>query len=222
MRRKYVPDIFSVTARSLFQTRLYRSHPCERPGITLPPASLQSYRLHTLKGHRGPCRRLIIFFLVIFFAASVNSETVYKTVDEDGNIIFTDKPSEGSEEIKLKKLQTIKNPNPAKYKPTPKPTIKNQDTRYGTFLIANPADGSGLRSNAGNITISVSLEPPLRSGHQIVITLDGKEVSNGSASSASVQNVERGAHNISASVVDESGKQLKSTSSSFSLLRASR
>jgi len=72
----------SVSARSSFLTRLYHSHPCERPGstlencsvtapgVTLPPASMQSsrhslpspsmeaYRLH-------PCNRTFYVLVVV-------------------------------------------------------------------------------------------------------------------------------------------------------------
>ena len=163
--------------------------------------------------------RSIIYLLFCFFTFCLHAETVYKTVDEDGNIIFTDKPSQNSEEIKLKELQTIKNPNPPRYTARPRQPIEDQGTLYKTFIITNPADGSGLRSNTGNITISVMLEPALRANHKIVITLDSKEISNGSAKSVSVQNVDRGTHSIGASVIAGSGKKLISTSSSFSLLR---
>ena len=162
--------------------------------------------------------RLIISLLLIAFAVCINAETVYKTVDENGNVIFTDRPSEDAEQIKLKELQTIKNPNPAKYSHRPR-LVEDKGSLYKTLLITNPADGSGLRSNNGNLTISISLEPPLRSGHQIIITMDGQEISKGSSLNVPLQNVDRGAHGIGVSVVDSSGKKLTSTSSSFSLLR---
>lgn len=165
--------------------------------------------------------RLVISILLLSFMGFALADTVYKTVDEDGNIIFTDKPSENSEEIKLKELQTIKNPNPAKYAPGSKPH-EDKGPVYQTFLITSPSNGSALRSNSGNVTISVTLEPPLRAGHLIIVTIDGQEVSNGPASSISLQNQERGTHNISAKVVDGHGKEMISASSSFSLLRASR
>lgn len=166
--------------------------------------------------------RLIISTLLLSFMAIAAAETVYKTVDEHGNIIFTDKPSKDAEEIKLEKLQTIKNPNPAKYTHKPKPAKQDTGTLYKTFLVSNPADGAGLRSNSGNVTISVSLAPPLRPGHSISISMDGNEIASGSTTSVSLQNVDRGTHSISASVVDGKGKKLISTSSSFSLLRASK
>lgn len=173
--------------------------------------SVISYALHM---------RLIIGLLLLSFMGFAVAEIVYKSVDENGNIIFTDKPSIDAEEIKLQKLQTIKNPNPAKH--TPRPKQPKQDASYKTFLVSNPADGAGLRSNDGDVSISLSLQPPLRPSHKIIILLDGKEVSNGSNNSVSLQKLDRGTHNISANVIDENGKQLISTSSTFSLLRASQ
>ena len=159
--------------------------------------------------------------MLLVIMGSVVAETVYKTVDESGNIIFTDRPSKNAEEIKLQELQTIKNPNPAKHTPRSKQP-EDKGSAYKTFLIANPENGLGLRSNSGNVTISLTLEPPLRAGHVIIVTMDGKQVSNGPAASVSLQNQERGSHSLSASVVDANGKQIISTSSSFSLLRASQ
>lgn len=148
------------------------------------------------------------------------AETVYKTVDEDGNVVFTDQPSENTEEIKLQKLQTVENPHPAKYRASSKLPGDTQAALYKSLLVTNPADGSGLRNNSGNVSISILVEPSLRRGHKIIISMDGKEI--GSGSRAALQNVDRGTHSISASVVDGNGKKLISTSSNFSMLRASK
>jgi uncharacterized protein DUF4124 len=162
--------------------------------------------------------RLIVSTFLIFFMCCLSAETVYKTVDEDGNIIFTDKPSEEAEEIKIQELETIKNPNPGRYKPsTEKPP---EEFKYKSFVITSPENGAGIRSNNGNVSISVSLEPMKKAGHKIIISMDGKEV--GSGSSVSLQNVDRGTHSISASVVDANGKTWISTSSTFSMLRVSQ
>jgi uncharacterized protein DUF4124 len=170
-----------------------------------------------LIGYAG-LMRLILSSLLFFFMSYPGAATVYKTVDDDGNIIFTDKPSENSEEIILQDLQTIDNPNPGRAKPyQPK---KDKSPVYKTIVVSKPADGSAIRSNNGSVTISVTLEPALRLGHKIIISMDGKEV--GSGASVSLQNVDRGTHSISASVVNGTGKKLISTSSTFSLLRVSR
>lgn len=164
----------------------------------------------------------IVTLLILVSPFWCNAESVYKTIDKDGNIIFTDRPSDDAEEIKLQELQTIKNPNPTTYSPPPKTKSEKSENVYRRLLITNPADGSGLRDNAGNVTVSVSVEPGLRPGHKMVIAMDGQEISNGAGLSVSLQNVDRGTHSITATVVDGEGKSMLSASSSFSLLRASR
>ncbi len=162
--------------------------------------------------------RLILSSILLFFVCCLSAETVYKTTDEKGNIIFTDKPSEEAEEIKIQKLDTIKNPNPGKYKPSSKKSENSH--KYESLVVTSPENGASIRSNNGNVSISLELMPSLFSGHKIIISMDGNEV--GTGSSVSLQNVDRGTHSISASVVDGNGKSLISTSSTFSLLRASQ
>ncbi len=162
--------------------------------------------------------RLFISVLLVFFIHGVVAETVYKTVDENGNVIFTDKPSEEAETIKIQELEnTIDNPNPAKYKPS---ASKPESFSYKSFTVTSPENGATVRSNNGNVSISLSLEPALNPGHKIIISMDGQQI--GSGLSVSLQSVDRGVHSISAKVVDSGGKSLISTSSRFSLLRASQ
>ncbi len=166
--------------------------------------------------------RLFIFAFFVF-SGSVFAETVYKTVDEDGNVIFTDQPSESAEVIELQELQTIENPNPPTYRP---PSSKSEEdteaSYYQAFSVVNPADGEGYRNNAGMVDIRLSLSPSLRRGHSVIVMMDGNEISSGGSLSVSLENVDRGTHSISAKVVDGSGQTLISTSSSFSLLRVAR
>ena len=48
----------------------------------------------------------LIFSAALIFYLPILLGEVYKTVDEDGNIIFKDRPTTNSEEIKLKELKT--------------------------------------------------------------------------------------------------------------------
>jgi uncharacterized protein DUF4124 len=162
--------------------------------------------------------KLLLTFLFVAVLVPVHADTVYKSVDEKGNVIFTDKPSADAEQIKIQKLQTIENPNPIKTKGASNKSKSKEET-YKTLKFTSPEDGAGIRDNAGSVSISLTLEPGLRGGDKIIISMDGEEISNGSATSISLSNVDRGTHSLSASVVDGKGKKLISTSSSFSLLR---
>ena len=97
-----------------------------------------------------------------------------------------------------------------------------EHSSYEKIFVSNPADGSAIRSNNGNVSISIVLEPSLRSGHRILITMDGKELSKGSGKSASVTNIDRGTHTVGASVIDSSSNAIISATSTFSILRSTQ
>ena len=165
----------------------------------------------------------LIFLLPLFFYIPILYGEVYKTVDKDGNIIFSDKPSSNSEEIKLQELKTTETIKPSISSSSRKSRGENEeDLSYKKLFVSNPVDGSSVRSNSGNVSISIVLEPSLRSGHRILITMDGKEVSKGSGKSASVTNIDRGTHTVGASVIDSSSNAIISASSTFSILRSTQ
>ena len=167
--------------------------------------------------------RIAIVILSVFFSATLMAATVYKTVDENGNVVFTDKSSDDAEQIQLDDLQTIKNPNTRTYRPLPpKPEPMTESDFYQEFSIITPIVGEAYRNNAGNFTISFSLRPGLETGHRVLIMLNGKEVSGETALSVSLTGQERGMHSITAKVVNNQGKTLISTAGSFTLLRAVR
>ncbi|MEM7027243.1 MAG: DUF4124 domain-containing protein [Pseudomonadota bacterium] len=163
----------------------------------------------------------LTILILSMFSIPAFAETVYKTVDEDGNVIFTDQPSAQAERIELQELQTIENPNPGNFRPPDKQSSSNEPSSfYQAFSIIEPAADEGYRANSGNVSIKLSLEPGLRPGHKVVIKMDGKEIASGASLSTSVSNVDRGTHTISATVVNRSGETLMSATSSFSVLRA--
>ncbi len=153
----------------------------------------------------------------------VSAETVYKTVDEDGNVVFSDQPSDDAEVIQLQEVQTIDNPNKARLPSTSnRREAADPAEYYQAFSFISPEPDEGYRNNAGNLSVSLSLQPGLQRGHKVVIKLDGNEIANGKALSASVQNVDRGTHSLSATVVDNAGKTLISANTSFTMLRVSK
>ena len=165
--------------------------------------------------------KILISLLFLVYCGSLIAGTVYKTVDKDGNVIFSDQPSDDAEVIQLQELQTIPNPNI--------PRLPARNTReepdpadyYQALSFVSPTDDEGYRNNAGNLNVSLSLSPGLQRGHSVVIKMDGKELANGQSLSASVENVDRGTHSLTASVVDSRGKNLISSSISFTMIRIS-
>ena len=164
--------------------------------------------------------RIILLSMLFIFSLCTTAATVYRSVDEDGNIIFSDKQTDGSEEIHVEDAQTVNTPSAGPFKYTP--PKKEQAPQYTDIAIVSPADDTAIRDNEGNITVSVVLEPGLNSGRgdQLALYMDGSQVSVGSSPQFELKSVNRGLHTLKASVIDTSGKTIISSSpSSFTILR---
>jgi hypothetical protein len=161
----------------------------------------------------------LLFALTLSAAASAE---VYRIVDEDGNVTFTDQPRPGAERLRVAPVPTYrapKLPSPTGAEDTPVETVKYQSVR-----IAQPEDDLAIRDNAGNVTVSVTTDPALvtAQGHRIQLYLDGEKQGKPTTSTMfTFSNLDRGTHTLVAAVVDDKGKELaRSQPSTFHLLRA--
>ena len=153
------------------------------------------------------------------------SAAVYKTVDEQGNVIYTDEPAGNGEPIKLPPLSTVPPPN---YQPsTPAGSSSNVAAagQYEKLAIITPSQDETVRDNTGNINVRVAIKPNLNkaAGHRLQYFLDGQKEGEPSSSDQAVYtNVDRGAHTVEVAVVDTAGKVLqRSPGSRFYLHRQS-
>lgn len=136
------------------------------------------------------------------------AETVYKAVDAEGNTVFSDVPSEGAEEIKIKKAQAINPPKARSFKLSPAEDISKK-FNYTKLAIAKPENDSTIHGGDGNVNITVTLEPELNENDVIVLSMDGKEMLSGRAPQFLLANVDRGTHTLSVVVKNEVDKVLK-------------
>jgi hypothetical protein len=155
--------------------------------------------------------------LVTLFSACFYAEAgIYKWVDENGEVIYSDKPRvENMKEHTPPSIQIT----PA-IKPVAQPEIAEEApvavTNYTAFSITSPANDETIRNNAGNFTVTLKLAPPLSSkdGHYINLQIDGKtRVSRTSKLAIDLNFIDRGTHIISAEIRDPQGKLLKSSNS---------
>ena len=144
--------------------------------------------------------------LVVFGAEA----KIYKWVLSDGTVIYSDKPQdgEGGEAVELSPLQTYSAPP----SPTPaKPADEGDDESaegYEQFVVSSPANESVLRDNGGSVSISLSIQPGLRSDHTVDIIMDGQVLGSGRSGSLTLTNVDRGSHTVSAAIKDASGQEV--------------
>ena len=153
-----------------------------------------------------------LILLLFMVSAAVQAE-VYKSTNDKGEVIYSDIPSRGAERVKLPDLPT--------YTPPPVPASTSradrksvQDAFYQSFSFRKPGNDETVRNNLGIIMIETRLAPALQTklGHRIQFYLNGKPAAPLLDRTAiTLSNIERGAHTLSASVLDKDGKVLVST-----------
>ncbi|RME35379.1 MAG: DUF4124 domain-containing protein [Gammaproteobacteria bacterium] len=135
---------------------------------------------------------------------------VYRWVDEQGNVIYSDTPHPGAEVIENLDPQTIESlrlKSPKKKRP-----VEKLAPEYELLRIASPANDSAVRANNGNITVEVEVRPPLmvELGHRLTLYLDGKPVIEGeNKTTLELQNLPRGSHTLQVAITDRKGNVFK-------------
>jgi hypothetical protein len=153
-------------------------------------------------------RHLIILILALALMPSMGTaDSMYKWVDAQGNVHYSDKPAPGATKIDVPKVSTFTPPQPVappcveckRFRPDGAPTDANSATTgYTAITISAPTDQETLW-NVPSVTVSVDVKPALQPGDSVTITLDGaSKVVNGT--SATFDDVDRGQHTITASV----------------------
>lgn len=161
-------------------------------------------------------RHIILYLsLVLFSTHIVAADKVYKKVNPDGTVEFTDQPSSDAEEVPVSEVPTIKI-KPAPPIPTTRFDLQQKEKpqvfSYKQVVITSPANDETIRDNAGNITIQGSVSPALRQelGHQLRWTMDG-EVLEQQGLILRLTNVDRGTHTVQLEVIDGEGEVLASS-----------
>jgi hypothetical protein len=170
----------------------------------------------------------VAFVLCLACAAMGAGERIYKTVDEHGNIVFTDvPPKEGdqSEQVNVVPLNTIDltPAEPAKTLNAPANDEQVSGDYYSELAVASPSNDEAVRENAGNVVITAAVNPPLVPGHRLLLVFDDEPTEiEADDSSFYITNVDRGSHSVAVRVVDRAGNVLKQSAPvTFHLQRAS-
>jgi hypothetical protein len=163
--------------------------------------------------HYSRHMRYLCLFLVTLMCHPAMA-VICKTVSEDGLVSYSDVPiDECADRVKL--------PESSTYAPRqlPASVLPNQTgvvpgapfTGYTTMRIEQPKNNGTVRSNEGKVSVSVALQPPLQPGHKLRLALDGVPIQPPFTTlSATLTNVQRGTHSLSADVLDANGRVKRS------------
>jgi hypothetical protein len=178
---------------------------------------------------------LVLPLALAMTPAAGAADEIYRTTNENGDVVFTDEPpSDDAEPLKLDPLTTVPPVQTdgaaggtAAEQTEPTAEAKKDQTPANGISgvrLVYPPDEKGIRHNGGNVPFRVEFDPegtPLPRGHRLVVMLDGEMRARSTGTEVVVSPVDRGPHNAKVRVVDAAGRtRFESESVKFYLLRA--
>lgn len=148
-----------------------------------------------------------IFLLGLLVLAQSAQAQVYTYIDAEGNRVFTDSPrSSNAERVNIAPSNSAQlNQNPPSAGVAP-PAVTKQVVHYQLLRILVPEPDASIHNASGDLIVTLTSEPGLLPGHSYRLQLDG-EAQGGPSSSPvfSLQNVDRGTHQLVGEIIDAAG-----------------
>jgi hypothetical protein len=138
------------------------------------------------------------------FAAAAD-QTVYRVIDAQGRVSYTDTPPKDgkAEPVTLRETNTQPAMEPSKAAPPPTDAAA---TPYTRVEIVSPENDSTVPPGQLNVVVQLQLEPALQAGHKVQFYLDEAPQGPAAATTAiTLGDLYRGSRTIRATVIDASG-----------------
>lgn len=156
--------------------------------------------------------RIAIIFLAIIAVPALAQSSIYRTVDENGNVVFTDAPPAGNKQPieRIEKQHINSMPPPDQVEAPAAPESGSDDTATSfTVEITAPVNETTIPNGPGNFSVSARVAPALDGGQSLQLFMDGAPWGDPQRGARwSLTNVFRGQHDITVAVLDGSGETL--------------
>jgi len=172
-----------------------------------------------LMTHKTILLTLMTFSLVM--TASPLTAQVYKVVDENGNVTYTDRPpADGSKPVDLPPLSIIEAPVYEKSAKqleaeaiasgelTPEIPLKTLRRNYQGFAIVSPQSEESVWHPEGPVPIAWSAGAALQDGMKVTIFIDGSQHATTTEAIIPVAGLERGEHTVTAELKDAKNRRI--------------
>jgi hypothetical protein len=158
-------------------------------------------------------RLVALFCLAVTFAAAVYGSTTPMWVWKDSNGVthYSDRPVPGAKQISIATMEPTQDVRPV----TPPPVTSRATTvrpaksgvEYSLLEIFQPADDETFFGADAVVDVRIRAEPDLAPEDQMRLYLDGELIARTvSGPEYTLSGLDRGAHKITAQIVDAQGK----------------
>ena len=158
----------------------------------------------------------LLFSALLLTSATASAQKLYKIVDENGRVTYTDKKPSSDKTYQELTVEPSK-PDPQAVKKARANKQRRQQKQnspitplrfrgYKAIDIVSPSNDQNILQDQQTVTVKLALTPELQAGHQVQLLFDGRSIEKPSRSLNFVlTELERGSHNIKVQVLDTAG-----------------
>jgi len=160
---------------------------------------------------------LILVLITLMGSTGPGLAQVYKVVDKDGNVTFTDRPpAEGAKPVELSPISVIEAPA---YKAKPKAgeeegeaanelSLKDMRRNYRDFEIVAPQQEQSIWQPEQSVMVAWSVRYELQKGMTVTVSLNGREYATSTERMIPIGELDRGEHVVSAVLKDVKNRKI--------------
>ncbi len=165
-------------------------------------------------------RYFLLLLSLTFCVGVMAQDKVYKRVNPDGSVEYSDQPIQGGEIMNVPKGSTFTMPETPTSTTAPASPAEKPGINYESLDITQPENDKAIRSNNGTLTALARVTPALAPDHRYRWKMDGEVVQDVNSPELRLNNVNRGSHTLQAEIVDAGGKVIiASESITFHMMR---
>ncbi|MDJ0655250.1 MAG: DUF4124 domain-containing protein [Xanthomonadales bacterium] len=156
--------------------------------------------------------RALALILMLMMAIPGLAQKIYKTVDEDGNVVYTDEPP--TPDAEPMDLPPITVADPFTAQPTtaaPGDADEAVVAPYPNLAMVSPASEEHFWGTGGTFRAQLAADSGLRPGDSVRFYLDGELAGIVQDLWMEFTSVDRGEHKVRAEIVDGSGQVVATT-----------
>lgn len=165
--------------------------------------------------------RIAMLALCLLYPLGAAAGDVYRWVDEDGDVHYSDTKRGDAEKVEVEEPQTVPAPDTSSAD-TGGDTEQAQQAdeagagdeagvaAYETVRITEPESEATIWDNQGNVPFKVTLDPELSrdAGHRLAVYVDGERRRTIPGTQDTLTGLNRGEHQLRVAVIDAQGQEL--------------
>lgn len=166
----------------------------------------------------NPVVRILLITLVTLALAPAAMAEIYKVVNPDGSITYTDqRPASGAEPVDLPPLSVVETDidtsaitDRAAAAEAKEPTLRDLRRQFGDFRITQPQPEETFWGTGNTVTVAWGASQPLPEGFDVSLYVDGARMAAPDGGSTTLT-LDRGEHTVYAELRDSRRRLITTT-----------